>query len=204
MEEIYEMQTETKTKMNMNMQNFKNIIFEEYYNDSYSFEHCSSLNVLINFRMKCYKPFVANSDDIYLDNKVDKVVKFDLHIGYKDKDRAKECGAKWDNECRCWYVLKHNLETFKLKFYGTTKLNRDLETVKKEINAKYKYLKDEGDTKWYHFKSVEEYENHTKKIKKDILMLILNKKTLEKLIKKDKNYLEDYITKAIEKQSFYQ
>lgn len=57
-----------------------------------------------------------------------------LKIKYDDKNRAKECGAKWDGINKDWYVA--NKELFMLKFTRRTKLQRKLDKLHQDRNKR--------------------------------------------------------------------
>lgn len=58
-----------------------------------------------------------------------------VRVGYHQKEKAKECGAKWDNVNKAWYVLKSE-ELFLLQFTNATKKNRKLW----ELEERLKYI----------------------------------------------------------------
>lgn len=55
--------------------------------------------------LSCYK--LINKPKKYVDKKLYK--KIYLNVLYKDKDIAKELGAKWSNDNRKWYILHDNI-----------------------------------------------------------------------------------------------
>lgn len=67
---------------------------------------------------------------------------FKLDIEYRDKDRAKKAGAKWDQKNKSWYLSikgENDIKAFILKFLG---MEKEDELIKYYEDLRYWYFKD--------------------------------------------------------------
>ena len=62
-----------------------------------------------------------------------------VNVPYSEKEKAKKCGAKWDKNKSKWYV-ESDVEAFYDKFTETTKLQRDLWKIQRQIDHCYKMI----------------------------------------------------------------
>jgi len=186
MGKIDEMENITFNKQRRLNKQFMKIMLDKYCDNSFLFEHHLDSNFL-NFLIKIKSRSFTKPIKTYKEGRVQ------LDISYQNKDKAKECGARWDGETRCWYVECSKLDYFNLTYYRTTSDQRNLEYVKNQIRYNKNYLEDKDDSNRFNFTSSEDYKKHIRKMKRQILLLILDKINLEQLIKNDDKSIEDYI-----------